>query len=428
MAFGELVKRHLVDTRPLAVPAYRRIWSGQAVSNVGVAVTVVAVGQQVYDLTHSSLWVGLLGMANLIPLLVFGLWGGAVADAVDRRQLLVAGSLVAWAATLFILAQALLGLDNVYLIFVATAVNATGFAITGPTRGAIIPRLLDPELVPAANALNSLVYSLGAVAGPMIGGVLLASGGDAPNYAAAYAVDALLFTGGLYAALRLPALPPLGEVARPGARMVWEGLSFIARSPVLLMSFVVDIIAMVFAMPRALFPELAADRFGGSMTALGWATSAMAIGSVAGALFSGWVGRISRQGVALVLAIAGWGLAVAAAGLVHELWLVVVFMAVGGVADVISSVWRQSILQLYAPDEMRGRMQGVFMVVVAGGPRLGDLRAGATATAFGLTGAWVGGGLACAVTVLIVGLSVAGFRNYRSDTRAAALRSETNPA
>ncbi|RSN01831.1 MFS transporter [Nonomuraea sp. WAC 01424] len=417
-----------MDTRPLAVPAYRRIWSGQAVSNVGVAVTVVAVGQQVYDLTHSSLWVGLLGMANLIPLLVFGLWGGAVADAVDRRRLLVAGSLVAWAATLFILAQALLGLDNVYLIFVATAVNATGFAITGPTRGAIIPRLLDPELVPAANALNSLVYSLGAVAGPMIGGVLLASGGDAPNYAAAYAVDALLFTGGLYAALRLPALPPLGEVARPGARMVWEGLSFIARSPVLLMSFVVDIIAMVFAMPRALFPELAADRFGGSMTALGWATSAMAIGSVAGALFSGWVGRISRQGVALVLAIAGWGLAVAAAGLVHELWLVVVFMAVGGVADVISSVWRQSILQLYAPDEMRGRMQGVFMVVVAGGPRLGDLRAGATATAFGLTGAWVGGGLACAVTVLIVGLSVAGFRNYRSDTRAAALRSETNPA
>ncbi|GGT32924.1 MFS transporter [Nonomuraea spiralis] len=428
MAFGDLVKRHLVDTRPLAVPAYRRIWSGQAVSNVGVAVTVVAVGQQVYDLTHSSLWVGLLGMANLIPLLVFGLWGGAVADAVDRRRLLVAGSLVAWASTLFILAQALLGLDNVYLIFVATAVNATGFAITGPTRGAIIPRLLDPELVPAANALNSLVYSLGAVAGPMIGGVLLASGGGAPNYAAAYAVDALLFTGGLYAALRLPALPPLGEVARPGARMVWEGLSFIARSPVLLMSFVVDIIAMVFAMPRALFPELAADRFGGSMTALGWATSAMAIGSVAGALFSGWVGRISRQGVALVLAIAGWGLAVAAAGLVHELWLVVVFMAVGGVADVISSVWRQSILQLYAPDEMRGRMQGVFMVVVAGGPRLGDLRAGATATAFGLTGAWVGGGLACAVTVLIVGLSVAGFRNYRSDTRVAALRSETKPA
>ncbi|NUP81173.1 MAG: MFS transporter [Nonomuraea sp.] len=417
-----------MDTRPLAVPAYRRIWAGQAVSNVGVSATVVAVGQQVYDLTHSSLWVGLLGMANLIPLLVFGLWGGAVADAVDRRRLLIVGSLVSWAATLFILAQSLLGLGNVYLIFVAVAVNATGFAITGPTRGAVIPRLLEPELVPAANALNSLVYSLGAVAGPMVGAVLLAVGGGSPNYAAAYAVDALLFTGGLYAALRLPTLPPLGAVARPGAGAVWEGLSFIARSPVLLMSFVVDIIAMVFAMPRALYPEMAAERFGGSMFALGWATSAMAIGSVAGALFSGWVGRIQRQGLALSAAIAVWGLAVAAAGLAHDLWLVVAFMAVGGVADVTSSVWRQSILQLYAPDEMRGRMQGAFMVVVAGGPRLGDLRAGATATMFGMTGAWVGGGLACTVAVLVVGLSVAGFRDYRSGTRAAALRSDKKPA
>ncbi|MBF8194067.1 MFS transporter [Nonomuraea sp. K274] len=410
MAFGQLVKRHIVDTRPLGVPAYRRLWLGQAVSHVGVGATVVAVGQQVWDLTHSSFYVGLLGMANLIPLIVFGLWGGAVADAVDRRKLLIAGSLIAWVSTLFILVQALLGLGNVYLIFAAVALNSTGFAITGPTRGAIIPRILEPELVPAANALNSLVYSIGAVVGPMLGGVALANVG----FAAAYAMDALLFSASLYAVLRLPSLPPLGEVIRPGARAVIEGLSFIVRTPVLLMSFVVDIIAMVFAMPRALFPQLTAERFGGDLTALGWLTSAMAIGAVAGALFSGWVGRVSRQGVALVAVIAVWGLAVAAAGLANELWLVVVFMAVGGVADVISSVWRQSILQLYAPDEMRGRLQGAFMVVVAGGPRLGELRAGATATAFGLTGAWVGGGLACAVTVLVVGLSVSGFRNYRA--------------
>ncbi|GAA3645449.1 MFS transporter [Nonomuraea antimicrobica] len=410
MAFGDLVKRHLIDTRPLGVVAYRRIWLGQAVSHIGVGVTVVAVGQQVFEITQSSLHVGLLGLANLIPLIVFGLWGGAVADAVDRRKLLIVGSLIAWAATLFILVQSLLGLDNVYLIFLAVAINSTGFAITGPTRGAIIPRILEPELVPAANALNSLVFSLGAVVGPMVGAVLLGHGG----FAGAYAVDAVLFAGSLYAALRLPSLPPLGEVSRPGARAVAEGLKFVVRSPVLLMSFVVDIIAMVFAMPRALFPEMTAERFGGSLDALGWMTAAMAIGSVAGALFSGWVGRVRRQGVALSVVIAVWGLAVAAAGLSHELWLVVLFMAIGGVADVISSVWRQSILQLYAPDEMRGRLQGAFMVVVAGGPRLGELRAGATATAFGMTGAWVGGGLACAVTVLVVGLSVAGFRNYRA--------------
>ncbi|GGO68052.1 MFS transporter [Nonomuraea cavernae] len=399
-----------MDTRPLAVPAYRRLWFGQAVSHAGLAVTVVAVSQQVWELTHSSLWVGLLGLANLIPLVVFGLWGGAIADAVDRRRLLIVGSLIAWASTLFILAQALLGLDNVYVLLGAVALGATGFAITSPARGAIIPRLLSPEQVPAANALNSLVYSMGAVVGPMIGGVVLAVAG----FAAAYAVDALLFSASLYAALRLPALPPLGEVARPGARAVLEGLRFILASPVLLMSFVVDIIAMVLAMPKALFPELVAERFGGSPIALGWLNSAMAIGSVAGAVFSGWVGRVSRQGLALVVVIAVWGLAVAAAGLAQALWLVVAFMAVGGAADVVSSVWRQSILQLYAPDEMRGRMQGAFMVVVAGGPRLGDLRAGASAVAFGVTGAWVGGGLACAAVVLAVGLSVTRFREYRS--------------
>ncbi|WP_336216398.1 MFS transporter [Nonomuraea sp. LPB2021202275-12-8] len=410
MAFGEFVKRHLVDTRPLAVPAYRRLWLGQAVSHVGLAVTVVAVSQQVYELTGSSFWVGMLGLANLVPLVVFGLWGGAVADAVDRRKLLVAGSLVAWVSTVLILLQALLGTPNVYALLGTVALGAAGFAISSSTRGAIIPRLLPPELVPSANALNSLVYSLAAVGGPMVGGVVLAWGG----FAAAYAVDAVLFSASLYAALRLPALAPMGAVSRPGWRSVAEGLRFILTTPVLVMSFVVDIIAMVFALPRALFPELVDLRFGGSLYALSWLVASMAVGSVIGGLFSGWVTRVSRQGLALTFVIAVWGLAVAAAGLAQELWLVLLFMAVGGAADVVSSVWRQSILQLYAPDEMRGRLQGVFMVVVAGGPRLGDVRAGATASVFGLTTAWVGGGLACAIAVLVVGLSVAGFRNYRA--------------
>jgi MFS family permease len=410
MAFGDFVKRHLVDTRPLSVPAYRRLWAGQAVSHVGLAVTFVAVSQQVYELTGSSFWVGMLGLANLVPLVVFGLWGGAVADAVDRRKLLVAGSLVAWVSTVLILLQALLGVPNVYALLGTVALGAAGFAVSSSTRGAIIPRLLPPELVPSANALNSLVYSLGAIGGPMLGGVMLVHGG----FAAAYAVDAVLFSASLYAALRLPTLAPLGAVSRPGWRSVAEGLRFILTTPVLVMSFVVDIIAMVFALPRALFPELVDLRFGGSLYALSWLVASMAVGAVVGGLFSGWVTRVKRQGLALTFVIAVWGLAVAAAGLAQQLWLVLLFMAVGGAADVVSSVWRQSILQLYAPDEMRGRMQGVFMVVVAGGPRLGDVRAGATASVFGLTTAWVGGGLACAVVVLVVGLSVAGFRTYRA--------------
>ncbi|MFD1537369.1 MFS transporter [Nonomuraea guangzhouensis] len=410
MAIGELVKRHLIDIRPLGVPTYRRLWSGQAIANIGIGVTVVAVSKQVWDLTQSSFWVGLLGLANLIPLLVFGLWGGAFADAVDRRRLLITSSLISWGATLFILAQALLGLGNVYLLLLASAVSATGFAMTSPARGAIIPRILPAELVPAANALNSLVFGFGAIVGPMIAGVLLAWQG----YPLAYAVDAVLFTASLYAAIRLPELLPMGEIQRPGWRSVIDGLRYIATGPVLLMSFVVDIIAMVFALPRALIPQAVAERFDGSPIALGWLSAGMAIGAVLGALGSGWLGRVRRQGVALTVTIALWGLSVAAAGLAQQLWLMVVLMAVGGVADMVSSVWRQSILQLHAPDEMRGRMQGAFMVVVAGGPRLGDLRAGLTAVWFGMTWAWVGGGLACAIAVLVVGLSVPSFRNYRA--------------
>ena len=410
MAIGDLVKRHLVDVRPLAVPAYRRLWSGQAISNVGLGVTVVAVSQQVWELTDSSFWVGMLGLANLVPLLLFGLWGGAVADAVDRRKALIIGSLVSWGSTLFILVQAVLGLDNVYLLLAAAAISATGVAVTSPTRGAIIPRLLPVELVPAANTLNTLVFGLGAVIGPMIAGVMLAWNG----FAMAYGLDAVLFTAGLYAAVRLPKLAPAGEVRPPGWRSVIEGLRYIATGPVLLMSFVVDIIAMTFAMPRALIPQAVAERFDGSAIALGWLSAAMAIGAVLGALMSGWMSRVRRQGLALTVTIAMWGLSVAASGLAHQLWLMVMLLAVGGAADLVSSVWRQSILQLYAPDEMRGRMQGAFMVVVAGGPRIGDLRAGVTASAFGLTGAWVGGGIACAVVVVIVGLSVTRFRTYQA--------------
>nr|WP_184942526.1 MFS transporter [Planomonospora venezuelensis] len=403
----------MVDVRPLAVLPYRRLWAGQGVSFVGFQLTSTAVAAQIYKTTDSSFWVGMLGPANLVPLVVFGLWGGAVADAVDRRRLLIGGALVAWAATLALLLQTLLGAASVGLLLATVAVHATGFAITSPTRGAIIPRLLPAELVPAANTLNFLVSSMGAVIGPLVAGVVLARGG----FAAVYLTDAVLFGASLYAAVRLPRLAPLGEVTRPGLRSVVDGLRYIAGNRVVLMSFVVDVIAMAFALPRALFPEIADERFGGSLIAFGWLTASIAIGSVAGGLLSGWVGRVRRQGLALTFTIAVWGVSVAAAGLAPALWLMVALLAVGGAADMVSAVWRQTILQTHAPDEMRGRMQGVFTVVVAGGPRLGDLRAGAAATWFGATGAWVGGGIACAVAVLAAGLAVPAFREYRAAPR-----------
>ncbi|MFS2294910.1 MAG: MFS transporter [Actinomadura sp.] len=395
------------------MPAFRRLWLGQGVSFVGFQVTAVAVPVQVYDMTGSSFWVGVLGFVNLVPLIVFGLWGGAVADHMDRRRLLFLSSCVMWAATLLLLAQALLGIGSLALIMAVVAVQATGFAVSSPTRSAIIPRLVDRPLVPAANTLTFTASQFGMLAGPLFAGLLLARW----NYAAAYALDAALFSLALYAALRLPPIPPLGDVTgSPGLRSVIDGLRYLATQPVLLMSFVVDIIAMAIAMPRALFPEVADTRFGGE-AAVGWLFASIAIGAFLGGLMSGWIGRVHRQGLALVASIVVWGLAVAAAGLSGRLWLAVLLLAVGGAADLVSAVFRQSMLQTYAPDEMRGRLQGVFTVVVAGGPRLGDVRAGATASLAGATASWVGGGLACAVLVVIAALAVPALLRY--DTRTA---------
>ena len=422
------LRRIAIDTTPLRHPAYRRLFVGQGVSFVGFQVTAVAVPVQVYDISRSSFWVGILGVVGLVPLVVFGLWGGAVADAVDRRKLLLASSWLTWLVTLALLAQALAGLDNLPLLLALVAVQSAAFAVTSPTRNAILPRLLDRSLVPAANTLNFTVTNVGTVAGPLLAGVVIARTG---GFSAAYAIDTVLFTVALYAAFRLPPLPPTAEadrLARPGLRSVAEGLRFIAAQPVLLMSFVVDIIAMVFAMPRALFPEVAETRFGGDQ-AVGWLFAAIAIGAVVGGLSSGWIGRVRRQGVALTVAIVAWGAAVALSGLAGTLWLTVALLAVAGAADLVSAVFRQTILQVYAPDEMRGRLQGVFIVVVAGGPRLGDLRAGATAAVAGATFSWVAGGVACVVVVVLAALAVPAFLRYdASAARPARAEAGSPPA
>ena len=405
-----LLRRVAVDVRPLRHAAFRRLWIGQSVSVVGFQLTGVAVAVEMFDITGSSLWVGLIGVAALVPLVVFGLYGGAGSDAVDRRRLLIVSSYLTWASTGLLLLQALLHVRSPGVLLALVALQSVGFAFTSPTRGAVVPRIVPRHLVPSANTLVSTALGVGAVVGPLLAGVVLAGSG----YALAYGIDAALFTAGLYAAHRLPPIRPLGEVTRPGLRSVVAGLAFISRHPILLMSFAVDIAAMVLAMPRALFPEVAEERFGGPGAA-GWLFASIAIGAVAGGLVSGWIGRVRRQGLALVGAVVAWGLAVAAAGLAEQLWLVVLLLAVGGAADLVSSVYRQTILQTYAPDEMRGRMQGVFIVVVAGGPRLGDLRAGASAAAFGVKASWVGGGIACVVIVLALAAAVPALRHYRAD-------------
>jgi MFS family permease len=402
--------RHAIDLRPLRHADYRRLWAGNAIAFLGFQITAVAVPVQVYATTGSSFWVGMLGAVGLVPLVVFGLWGGAVADAVDRRLLLLVSSAVLWACTGALLAQSVLGLDSLPLLLTLVGVQSAGFAVASSTRGAIVPRLVPKEEIAAANTLSFTTSNVAFVAGPLLAALAIARW----SVTAAYALDAVLFAAALYAAVRLPKLPPLGAVSAPGLRSVIDGLAFIARRPVLLLSFAVDIAAMVLAMPKALFPAAGQDL--GGESAVGWLFAALGIGAVAVGLFSGWIGRVHRQGVALVAAIVVWGLAVAGAGLADSLWLAVLLLAVAGAADLVSAVYRQTILQTYAPDEMRGRLQGVFIVVVAGGPRLGDVRAGTTAAVAGTTVSWVGGGLVCAAVVLLA-LLVPAFRRY--DTRNA---------
>ncbi|HEX4729252.1 MAG TPA: MFS transporter [Jatrophihabitans sp.] len=400
------LRRHAIDTTPLRIAAFRRQVLGQGTSFIGSMLTAIAVPVQVYSLSHSSWQVGLVGLVGLLPLVLFGLYGGAVADVVDRRTLYFASSLGSWLVTLLLLLQAMAGLDNVPVILVLVAVQSGFFAVASSVRGAIIPRIVPVELVPAANTLSFTVGNLGSVLGPLLAGLLVTR---RHGFSYAYGVDALLFTMALYSALRLPRLPAEGRNPPAGVRSVLQGFAFIAGRPVLFMSFLVDIAAMVFAMPRALFPQIAAERFHGQVGPL---YAAIAVGSLLAGLSGGWIGRVRRQGVALTFAIVLWGLCIAAAGLAHLLWLAVLLLALAGAMDLISAVYRQTILQTYAPDRMRGRLQGVFTVVVAGGPRLGDVRAGGTAALTGATSSWVGGGLLCSAVVLVAGVLVRQFWRY----------------
>jgi MFS family permease len=384
---------------------------GQGTAFIGSMLTQVAVPVEVYGLTKSSFDVGLVGFVGLIPIVVFGLYGGAIADAVDRRVLNLISSIGVWAVTLGLLVQTLLDVGSVPLLLGLVFVQSAMFAVASSARGAVIPRIVPEELVASANTLNFTVSNVGQVLGPLLAGALVTLD---HGFAYAYGIDALLFTAALYASLRLPSIPPDGTASRGSMAMVGEGLRFIATRPVLVMSFLVDIAAMLFAMPRALFPAVADDRFGGNVGPL---YAAIAIGAVIAGASSGWISRVHKQGRALVFAIIGWGVAIALSGLAGHLWLAVMLLAVAGAADLVSAVYRQTILQTYAPDEMRGRMQGVFVAVVAGGPRLGDVRAGGTASVSSAQFSWVAGGIACAVVVAVGGYFVRPFWNY--DTRVA---------
>ncbi|MFE4415873.1 MFS transporter [Streptomyces sp. NPDC056821] len=406
-------RRWAMDTRPLRRPAFRRLWSSTIVTTVGSQLTAVAVPKQIYDITGSSAWVGYASLAGLVPMVVFALWGGAVADTMDRRKLLlITNSGIAVTSVLFWL-QAAARFDSVVVLMVLLAVQQAFFGLNSPARNASIARLVPAEELPAANALGSTVMQTGLVAGPLLAGALIPVIG-LPEL---YLIDAVALCVTVWAVLRLPALPPLAgsAVRRAGVREIADGFRYISGHKVLLLSFLADIIAMVFGMPRALFPQLAAVTYApyGEELALGLLFAAIPVGAVVGGLFSGTFSRARRHGWMVIGAVTAWGAAVTGFGLSRSLWFALMFLAAAGVADMVSMVFRGAILLSAATDEMRGRMQGVFTVVVAGGPRLADVLHGTAGSAFGPRAAVAGGGLLVVALTLGLAAAVPALRRYR---------------
>jgi MFS family permease len=408
-----------IDTSPLAHPGFRRLFWGIAATTFGQQMTLVAVPFQVYLLTGSSFMVGVTSMVALVPLIVFGLLGGAIADAMDRGRLLVITSMGAAVTSALLAVQALLpGGGNLVLLWILTAAVSGFTAVNSPTRYAVIPALVGPAGVAAANSLAMTVRQIGVVVGPLLAGLLIGLG----SLFLTYAVDAVGFLIAVLLLRGLPALPP-GRDAGPlsvgaAVRGVGEGFAFLRTQPALLMTFVVDVIAMMFAWPQAVFPELSETRFANSPNSLGWLFAGISIGALAMGLTSGWVSRVDRQGAVVLVSIVVWGVAIIGFGFAPTLWLAVLCLAVAGAGDMVSAVLRGAMLQLAAPEEMRGRMQGVFIVVVTGGPRLGDLRAGALASAAGVTFAMWSGGVIVVVAMALVAVAVPSFWLFRASRSA----------
>ena len=406
---GPMWRRVVADTTPLRESAvYRRWWFGYSVSFTGTQLTQFAIPFQVYRLTHSSLAVGAVGIVVLVPLVTMGLIGGAIADATDRRRLTMLTSSVLLLLSIGLTLQAALDLRQVWLLYVIAGLQGATSSVDSSARGAILPRLVRRELMPAANALGQLGFNTGLTTGPLLAGLLISTVG----FGWTYGLDALSFAAVLYAIWRLPPMPPPEGAARAGVASVLEGLRFLGPRKNLLMTFLVDINAMVFGMPRALFPAIGTTWFHGGAGTVGLLAAAPSIGALLGAATSGWAGRVHRQGRAVLVSVLVWGGSIALFGFTRILWLGLLLLAVAGAADMVSAIFRNTILQVATPDELRGRLQGVFIVVVTGGPRLGDFEAGAVGSAFGSEVSVVTGGLACMAGVVLLSAAYPSFARY----------------
>jgi MFS family permease len=401
-------RRMGVDMRPLRHRDFRNLWIGQAISSLGGSIGMVAVPYQVYDLTGSTALVGLLGLASLVPLLVVPLVGGAIADALDRRTVLLRTETGLVVVSAGFLVNALLPHPQVWILFVLQALAVAVFSLGRPAMSSLAPRLVPDDEIAAAGALDGVYSSLGAVAGPAVGGVLIAVAGVPWTYG----IDCATYFASLVAIWALPKLPPLEEVDRPSIRSIVEGFRFLKGRQSLIGIFLVDTNAMVFGMPSALFPAFALHRLGGSAATVGYLYAAPYAGALVGSLVSGWTSHVRRQGLAVTIWACVWGAAIAGFGFTTSLWPALVLLAVAGGADFYSAVLRSVILLRSTPDHLRGRLKGIEFAQVASAPSLGDLEAGVLASVTSLRFSIVSGGLLCVAGCVVTALLLPGFLRY----------------
>lgn len=375
------------------------LWLGQLVNNLGRQVTVVALPFELWQLTHSSLSIGVLALVQLVPILVFSLAGGALADAIDRRILLLTTQAVLAVTSLGLAFLALQPNPPIVAIYGVAFIAAGVGAVDQPARASAIPRLVPRERLAAAIAANWLSGVTVSIAGPVAAGVLIATSG----VATAFAFDAATFLASLTALLLMAPIPPHPDAARPGLRSIAEGLRFARSRPVILATFAIDLNAMIFGMPSSLMPQLALTVFNAGAAGYGLLNAAPAVGALIGTAFSGWVGRLRRPGRGVAVAVATWGVAIAAFGLLTWSFpLALACFAVAGAADVVSAVLRGSIVQLSTPDHLRGRVSSIQSLVVMSGPRLGDAEAAGVAAFAGPQFSVVSGGVMCLAGLLVV--------------------------
>jgi MFS family permease len=400
-------RRLLLDLTPLRVSRdFRLLWTGQFVSLFGSMMSYVAVPYQVAQLTHSPFVVGLLGLAEIGPLLLTAFVGGALADYVDRRLLVRLSEAAFVVVVTVLLVNAAVPHPRVSVLFVAAGLLAAIDGIQRPALDSLTPRLVPPDLIPSASALSTLRMTASAVIGPAVGGILVTS----VSLSAAYAVDVATFLFSLMLLAMMHAVPPPPDPLRPSLRSVGEGLRYAGSRPELLGTYLVDINAMFFGMPIALFPFVA-QRLGGGH-ALGLLYAAPAVGSLVATATSGWARRVHRHGLMVVVAACGWGAAITVFGLVDNLWLALFFLALAGAADMISGVFRGTIWDQTIPDHLRGRLAAIEMLSYSTGPALGNVESGFVARLASIRVSIVSGGLVSVAGSLVIAAAMPAFIRY----------------